>query len=174
MFHCLLISKPEIDLRLHENDWDLARRKHFTLLLANKIRRFATPHKHYLVRVDPIHSSYAKADEATEVILRNIIEQAPSLRGSRTIHSVRTVDSKSSPGVQLADLLVGAVLAARHGAIESDSKKALVRRIADHLGWTDLRSDTLPMAKKFNVWRFWDPTSGQARPEVTRRLTKTP
>ena len=174
MFHCLLISKQEVDLRRHANDWDLARRKHFTLLLANKIRRFATPKKHYRIRVDPIHSSYAKADEATEVILRNLLEQAPSFRGSNTIHSVRTVDSKDSPGVQLADLLVGAVLAARHGVIESESKKALVRRIAAHLGWQDLLSDTLPNAKKFNIWRFWDPTSGHPRPEVTRRLTKTP
>lgn len=174
MFHCLLISKQEVDLRMHDNDWDLARRKHFTLLLANKIRRFATPRKHYLVRVDPIHSSYAKADEATEVILRHIVDQAPSLRGSSTIHSVRTVDSKDSPGVQLADLLVGAVLAARHGVIESEAKKALVRRIAAHLGWQDLKSDTLPTAQKFNIWRFWDPTAGYPRPEVTRRVTKTP
>ena len=41
MFHCLLISKQEVNLELHSRDWDLARRKHFTLLLANKIKRFA-------------------------------------------------------------------------------------------------------------------------------------
>jgi hypothetical protein len=82
MFHCLLISKQEVDLRMHDNDWDLARRKHFTLLLASKIKRFATEKKHYLIRVDPIPSSYGKADEACEAILRNIAEQAPSLRGS--------------------------------------------------------------------------------------------
>ena len=28
----------EVSLSLHKNDWDLARRKHFTLFLANKIR----------------------------------------------------------------------------------------------------------------------------------------
>lgn len=174
MFHSLLISKEEVDLSLHSKDWDLARRKHFTLLLANKIKRFATPRKHYLVRVDPIHSSYQKADEAAEVILRNIIEQAPSLHGAKVIHSVRTVNSKSTPGIQLADLLVGAVMAARHGAIESGAKKKLIARIAEHLGWPDLRADTMPAAQKFNIWRFWDPTSRSPRPEVTRRMTKTP
>ncbi len=73
MFHCLIIGKPEVDMSFHNNDWDLARRKHFTMLLANKIRKFAAPGKQYRIRVDPIHSSYQKADEAVEVILRNII-----------------------------------------------------------------------------------------------------
>ena len=110
------------------------RRKHFTLMLANKIKRFAAPGKKYLVRVDPIHSSYAKADEAAEVILRNIVEQVPSLHGRDVIHSVRTVDSRETPGVQLSDLLLGAVMAARHGEIESSSKQNVIARIADHLG----------------------------------------
>jgi hypothetical protein len=174
MFHCLLISKQEVNLSLHKNNWDLARRKHFTLFLANKIRRFAAPRKHYMIRVDPIHSSYAKADEAAEVILNNIMEQAPTLRGTGTIDSLLTVDSKETPGMQLADLLVGAVLAARHGHITAEPKRALVQRIAEHLGWTDLTSDTMPRAQKFNIWRFWDPTSGKPRPEVTRLTTKTP
>lgn len=171
MFHCLLISKSEVNLELHDNDWDLARRKHFTLMLANKIKRFAAPGKKYLIRVDPIHSSYAKADEAAEVILKNIVEQVPSLQGQNVIDSVRTVDSRSSPGVQLSDLLLGAVMAARHGKIESTSKLAVIQRISKHLGWPDLATDTMPAAKKFNIWRFWDPTSGKPRPELTRRPT---
>ena len=81
MFHCLLISKDEVDLSFHENDWDLAMRKHFTNLLANKIKRFAAPNKHYLIRVDPLPSRYNKADEAAEVILRNIMEKIPRLKG---------------------------------------------------------------------------------------------
>lgn len=173
MFHCLLIGRDEVDLRLHGNSWDLARRKHFTMLLANKIKRFAAPGKHYMIRADPIHSSYSKADEAAEVILRNIVEQVPLLRGGDTIDSVRTVDSKSSPGVQLSDLLLGAVLEARHGDAESSAKKLVIARIASHLGWNDLHADTMPHIKKFNIWRFWDPTSGTKRPEVTRRRTTT-
>jgi hypothetical protein len=174
MFHCLLIDKQDVDLSCHGNDWDLARRKHFTLFLANKILRFATPSKHYLIRVDPIHSRYAKADEAAQTILSHIVDRSPRLRGSQTIESLMTVDSKDTPGVQLADLFVGAVLAARHGEITSGPKHAVIRRIATHLGWKDLTSDTLPSARKFNIWRFWDPTSGKPRPEMTRLTTKTP
>jgi hypothetical protein len=172
MFHCLVLGKSEIDLTLHDGDWDLARRKHFTLLLANKIKRFAAPGKVYRIRVDPIHSRYQKADEAAEVILRNLMEQAPRLSGQRVIHSLRTVESKDSPGVQLGDVLLGAVMAARHGDVTAVPKLAVIERIAGHLGWDDLGADTFPKATKFNVWRFWDPTSGTQRPEVTRRPTR--
>lgn len=85
------------------------------------------------------------------------------------IHSVRTVDSKETPGVQLSDLLIGAVMAARHKEITSRAKHKVITRIASHLGWDDLTTDTMPGAKKFNIWRFWDPKSGKPRPEVTRR-----
>lgn len=174
IFHCLIISKEEVDLSLHDEDWDLARRKHFTHFLANKIKRFARPGKHYRIRVDPIHSRYPKADEATEVILRNILEKEPALAKNEVIHSLRTVDSKESPGVQLSDVLLGAVMAARHGDVTAEPKQRLIKRIASHVGWDDLSSDTLPGAKKFNIWRFYDPTSGKPRPELTRLRTRTP
>lgn len=174
MFHCKIISKQEVDLSFHENDWDLARRKHFTELLANKIKRFAKPGKHYLIRVDPIHSRYQKADEAAEIILTNIIEQQPKLRNHEVIKSLKTVESTESPGVQLSDLLLGAVMAARHNEVSSEAKLSIINRIANHLGWNDLSTDTMPKAIKFNIWRFWDPTSGKPRPEITRKETKTP
>lgn len=172
MFHSLIFSKSEINLEYHDHDWDLARRKHFTLMLANKIKTFARPGKKYLIRVDPIHSRYAKADEAVEVILRNIIEQESSLQRQAVIESVRTVDSKTSPGVQLADFLLGAIMAARHGDFASTSKRLVIERICERLGWDHLGHDTMPDAKKFNIWRFWDPQSGVPRPEVTRKRSR--
>jgi hypothetical protein len=87
------------------------------MLLAKKIRRFASPGKAYRIYVDPIHSRYAKADEAAEVILRRTIEKEAGLVGTQTIRSLRTVGSKETPGVQLSDLLLGAVMAARHGDV---------------------------------------------------------
>lgn len=174
MFHCLVYSRDEVDMSRHEGDKDLQRRKHFTMLLAKKIERFAAPGKVYRIRVDPIHSHYAKADEAAEVILRRLIEQEAGLTGTDTIHSLRTVDSKETPGVQLCDLLLGAVMAAREGKVTSNAKSALIERIATELGWPDLGFDTYPRVRKFNIWRFWDPTSGTPRPEQTQRKTKHP
>lgn len=172
MFHALVFAKSDIDLTLHNGDWDLARRKHFTLMLANKIKRFATADKRYLIRVDPIHSRYQKADEALDIILRNIIEQEPSLQKRGVIESVLEVNSKISPGVQLSDFLLGALMAARHNEITSSSKRAVIERICEHLGWDHLAHDTMPHAWKFNVWRFWDPVSGAPRPEKTAKKSQ--
>ena len=172
MFHCLLIEKSHIDLKYHNNNRDLARRKHFLMLLANKIKRFAAPDKRYLIRVDPIHSSYSKADEAVEIILQRTIEAVPTLHGSGIVHSVRTVDSKKSQGIQLSDLLLGAVVSARRHKFSSKEKQSIVNLIASHLGWPDLLADTVPSTKKFNIWQFWDPTSN--KPPPNRRYTKTP
>ncbi len=171
MFHCLLIGKPQVDLSYHQNSWDLARRKHFVMLLTNKIKRFAAPGKQYRIRVDPLPSSYAKADEAAEIILRRMLNEDVHLRGMNVIHSLRTVDSKATPGVQLSDVLLGAIVSARRGQATSAAKHSLIKRIAGHLDWPDLLADTMPAVRKFNIWRFWHPTSGERRPEATRRHT---
>ncbi len=171
MFHCIIIGKDEVNLAHHDNDWDLARRKHLVLLLHNKICRFARPGKRYRIRVDPLPSRYAKADEAAEIILSRLVAQAPNVTGGEIIQSLRTVDSKKTPGIQLSDLLLGAVVAARRGEATSQAKLSLMERIARHLGWADLASDTFPEAGKFNIWRYWDPASSKPRPEITRRCT---
>lgn len=168
MFHSLVASKEEVDIRCHDKDWDLARRKLFVMLLSNKIKRFAAPGKVYRIRVDPIASRYRKSDEAAELILKRQLEQSKPLRGQGCIHSLRTVDSKDSPGVQLSDLLIGAVMAARLGEVEAEPKIRLIGRIARRLGWSNLTHATFEEETKFNIWRFWDPTSGCPRPEPGR------
>ena len=168
MFHSLVIGKAEVQLSHHQNDWDLARRKHFTMLLAKKIARFAKPGKVYRVRVDPIPSRYSKAEEACETILRNVLALNSRLPPG-TIHSVLPVESKETPGIQLCDILLGAVIACRREDITPEGAKSeLIEYIGFRLG-EELRLDTLPGEKKFNIWRFWDPTSGEPRPEKSRR-----
>ena len=139
MFHCFLMSKSEVNMALHQNDWDLARRKHFTLFLANKIRRFATPQKRYLIRVDPIHSRYQKADEAAETILSNILGRIPSLKSSGVIDSLQTVVAVARP--QFEDLSrtdrTGKLVAEMAGGRADDGESVLagVRLHALKLGW---------------------------------------
>jgi hypothetical protein len=169
MFHALVVRKDDVNLSLHDGDWDLARRKYFVMLLRNKLVRFAAPGKKYRIRVDPIASRYRKANEAAEVVLNNQLNQELRLRHEGCIHSLRTVDSKSSPGVQLSDLLLGAVKDARVRQSTSEAKQMLLGRIAHRLGWPSLEFDTYPGETKFNVWRFWDPMSGKPRPETTRK-----
>ncbi len=42
------------------------------------------------------------------------------------------------------------------------------KAIANHLGWSDLKADTIPSEWKFNIWTFWDPTKGEERSVKTR------
>jgi hypothetical protein len=112
----------------------------------------------FRVLVDPIHSRYSKADEATEVICNNAL--AKVFNGRRPVDRVLTRDSVQTPSIQLCDLLLGATLGAWEQDASADPKLAVQAAIAEHLGWKDLRADTFRPEKKFNVWMFYDPTRG--------------
>lgn len=168
MFHCIVVRKQLVDLSLHGGDDDLARRKHFAKLISCKIGHFLKiggPDRVFHVRTDVLPSRYAKADEAAEKIINSTLKRQS---GRHPVASFKTVDSKESPGVQLADLLVGAVMADRHGTLTSKHKIAVKEEVARHLGWPDLRTDTYVHEWKFNIWEFCDPTVG--REAATRHV----
>lgn len=167
MFHTLAVRKGYVDKRAHEGDFDLARRKHFTMFLANKVAYFnaGATDKRYHVRVDPIASWYPKADEVVHIVSNRQVRNAANVT---PIHSFRTVDSKESLGVQLCDFLLGATLAQWQEDIAADHKQRTVKFLAHHLGWSDMLADTFPTEWKFNVWSFWDPTAGRPRERETR------
>ena len=169
MFHCLVVRKGDIDKTRHDGDYDLARQKHFTMLLRKKIEFFAKgcTDKTYRIRVDPIASHYAKADEVVQIVGNNQLRQQ---LGYDAIHDVIECDSEETLGIQLADLLVGAVVAAWNGKVTSIHKQALQQSIAEYVGWTDLQADMRPDEWKFNVWYFWDPTCGGPRRATTREV----
>ena len=81
------------------------------MLLKAKIRDLcSTPggsKKRYHVRVDPLPSRYAKADEAAERIVNNQLMKAI---GHRAVATLFTRDSKKTSGIALADVLLGAVM----------------------------------------------------------------
>lgn len=171
MFHCLIVERALVDKELHEGDYDLARRKHFAVLLKAKVRDLcSTPggtKKRYHVRVDPLPSRYAKADEAAERILNNQLMKAI---GQRAVATLFTRDSKRTSGIALADVLLGAIMDDWCGDSTSVPKQNVKKTVAENLGWTDLAADTLPSEWKLNVWAFHDPTSGEKRPAKTREV----
>lgn len=168
-FHCCVIERAVVRKDLHQGDYDLARRKHFEMVLRNKISACIRAHKGreqtFRIVVDPIHSRYAKADEAAEVICNNALAKAFGRR--RPIDKVLTRDSREAESIQLCDLLLGGVMAAWEGDVTSETKLDAQTWIAHHLGWPDLKADTRPEERKFNVWVFYDPTRGPRR-AVTR------
>lgn len=174
-FHCLLVEKSVVRKELHGGDYDLARRKHFTMLLTNKVRRAVRAHplrrQTFRVWVDPIHSRYSKADEAVEVIGNNIL--AATAHRKDAFEGVYTHISRDTPSIQFSDLLVGAVASSWEREAVAEAKLDLQTDIAWHLTWPDLMGDTKPEERKFNVWIFHDPTRGPRRPTTRPVIVRT-
>lgn len=175
-FHSIIIRKALVKKEFHGGDYDLARRKHFTELLVNKIKRCikAHPGRAYTFRiwVDPIASRYKKADEAVAVISNNVL--APAVGILRPVDKVITRDSKDTPSIQLCDLLLGAIMEAWQQKATSESKQILQGYIARQLGWSDLRADTKPEERKFNIWYFYDKEQGPREIETRAVNLKVP
>jgi len=74
--------------------------------------------------------------------------QSPGIQ--RLLIDFERVDSREHRGVQLADLLVGAVGSSWEG-YPSGTKRTICRAIAHHLGWQDLRAKT-ENNLKFHIW----------------------
>lgn len=161
-FHCLLIEKAVIDKERHGGDYDLARRKFFTKLvtckIANALRARPDRDQTFRLWVDPIASRYPKAGEVVEIVSNHVLKKlvGPN-RASPIVDGVIEHDSKDTPSIQLCDVLLGAVAATWQRKPATGPKLELQTFIAEHLGWGDLRSDTRPTDRKFNVWIF-DPT----------------
>lgn len=165
MFHGMIVRKGWIDKAYHNGDYDLAFRKNFSSLLTCKIAQFARgfPEKRYRIHVDPIKSSYGKADEAARIITGHSVRQRI---GMDCIDSLRTRDSKDSLGIQLSDLFIGAILSPwQRNDIQDSAKLAVRNSVAEHLGWRDLKACTFPTGNnewKFNIWYLENPRKREA------------
>lgn len=161
-FHCIVIKKSDVKKELHGGDYDLARRKHFTKFISTKVKSCIKAHPQrecqFKLYVDPIASRYQKADEAVHKIANNQLRQ--EFFESAPIDTVQTKDSKEVQQIQLCDLLLGAVLEAWQNNSSNERKKQILGYISEHLGWEDLKADTFPFERKFNIWYFHDKSLG--------------
>jgi hypothetical protein len=162
MFHCIIVRRGYVDRKHHRDGYDEAMRKHFAMLLSKKIAFFSRENrrKKYHINVDPLPSHYKKADEAAHVIINNELKRD---LGYAPVHTFTTRDSKTTPGIQLADLLLGAIMSDWNQEDLGDVKSRVRDWIAEHLGWRSLNADTRHWEWKFNIWQFFDPTSGGMR-----------
>lgn len=157
-FHAIVVLRADIDRRYHGGDYDVARRKFFNQLIVRGVRKNFEAHGRlpakYHVWADELPFRYAKAAEAAESIASRLLkrtygEKAPGL-------DVREQVSRTCAPIQVCDLLLGALMAARQGEAAAPHKVNIQALIAQHLGWDDLRADTWPSERKFNIWQ-WTP-----------------
>jgi hypothetical protein len=88
----------------------------------------------------------------------------------KPLEALVTRRAKEVPGIQLADFLLGATLADWQNEASSLHKLRVRKHLAEHLGWSDMRSDTHPSIWKFNLWYFYDPSAGRLREVPTRAV----
>jgi len=112
-------------------------------------------------------SRYKKQDEASHKIINHMLRRE---LGSAPLKTLITRDSKTTLGIQLADLFLGATLADWQGDYSAAGKREVAREVARHLGWPDTRADTYRDEAKFNIWHFHDPTTKVERETKTRRV----
>lgn len=148
MFHALIAPAPSGAAQPRSPD------ELIEMLLKAKVRQFATgaEPKAYRVRID--------RGEATE-------PPAPLDFGGGPIKNVIDRTWASCDGVQLAALLLDAVLSDWSRSECTPSQTAVRRRIAERLGWDDLSGDTHLKVWKFNIWTYFNPKK-ERRPVQTR------
>ncbi len=134
----------------------------YTYLLRHIARRANLPAE---IFIDNRSDSYAKRDEVVEKIGNNMLGQ---LASAGRLTGVQKVNSHDCVGVQVADLLTGAVNAAHARWLNPriplhPGKRLAIERLAQMLGWDDLCYDTMP-SDKFNIWHF--PIEYRAQPRT--------
>lgn len=156
------------------NNWQggpLQREKAFyqtyTLLLHHIARRVGDTLE---VWVDGKSDHYPKYDEVMRTIGNRMLSKL-AVKGS--LGSVTKASSHDTIGIQLADVLVGAINTAHLLRIQPMSihsgKRLAIQRLAEQLGWDHLAYDTYPHAK-FNVWHFPQDHRGPSRDPAPSRV----
>lgn len=124
----------------------------YTQLLKHITDRFGYPAEIY---IDDRMDRYEKSDERMLQIGNNMLAQ---LASKGQLECVKKIDSHKSVGVQIADMLTGAINAAHARFINPRlplhrGKNLAIARLAEMLGWDDLCYDTRP-SRKVNIWHF--------------------
>jgi hypothetical protein len=140
--------------------------KTYTQLLKHLVRRARETTQ---VFIDDRSDSYDKQHEAVEVIGNRMLA---ILETEGRIKSVTKARSREMPGIQVADLLTGAIQTAHRLYLDPQAqvnagKRLAIRKMAALLGWDAMHYDTLSDSPVVNIWHF--PTSYRAVPK-TRRI----
>jgi hypothetical protein len=163
-FHSIVVEKSIY------NNWKSDREKAFyqtyTYLLKNTAKQVKSK---LIVLIDQKCDKYKKNDEVIGIVANNMLAK---LGSDRTIQEVTMNDSKEHLGLQVVDILTGAVNSGYMKFLNpklslSVAKEAAFIKMANMLGWDQLVYDTYPN-KDFNIWHF--PSENRSRP-ATKAIT---
>lgn len=153
-YWCIVVKKA--DYRKWRVDKEDAFYNTYSLLIRDAISRLEGDHQ---IVIDDRQDAYARRDEALSIITTRMLQKLGS-RGQ--IQHLKKANSRDIPGIQAVDVLTGAVAAAHERSLKKsrgrpggfDNTKVLtIDRMAQIIGWDDLRYDTYPNGR-FNIWHF--------------------
>lgn len=149
-FHSIVVVKNKY------NNWQTNREAAFyqtyTLLVKNTARQLK---RQLEVIIDQKVDKYKKNDELTGIIANNMLAMAGM---NKLVKSVTMRDSKDHLGLQVVDILTGAVNSGYLKYLNpnlklSTAKEIAFERMSSLLGWDIFQYDTYPN-KDFNIWHF--------------------
>lgn len=154
-FQSLFVRKQDMRIFSSERDHgdSVAYKKLLCTLMALQTVKFdALPGgpREFRIIVDRVGDKPSVAEEEYRILEATIRKWSDT--SLAPVAKFARVDSQSARGIQLADLLVGAIRAEWEGGDSKAVKRGEFRRmLAECLGWENLRSTT-PMNLKFNIW----------------------
>jgi hypothetical protein len=167
MFSCIRVNRHYVRHdEYHEGSSEKAMRKHAATYLRTRIERFCgrSSRKQYDVYVDELPYSYHKSAEVIQITANNELN---SRIGRKPIRNLEECNSKEEPGIQICDVLLGAVLEPWNQDADPESKRGgakyrIIQKIGDKMGerWDGLRPDTKPHVWKYNICHFYSPNDG--------------
>jgi hypothetical protein len=123
------------------------------------------------VMIDARSDAYSRQPEVIQIVGNHMLG---NLASAGRLTKVRMALSHDTPGIQVADILTGAIAAAHRRRLDpmmpiNQGKLLAIERLASLVGWDDLCYDTYP-DDRFNIWHF--PTEYRADPE-TRKVSSS-
>ncbi|WP_065366028.1 DUF3800 domain-containing protein [Enterobacter roggenkampii] len=172
-FHSIIVVKNMYNN--WQTDRELAFYQTYTLLVKNVAKQIKNEVE---VIIDQKIDKYKKNDEVTGIVANNMLARAGM---NKLVKSVTMHDSKHHLGLQVVDILTGAVnsgyLKYLNPRLElSVAKELAFERMAALLGWDVFHYDTFPN-KDFNIWHFLQemramPGSRSIRPDYSVPLVQ--
>lgn len=160
IFHAMVVDKDRY--RNWKKNRDEAFYQTVTILLKHIADRVVNDS--IKVFLDQRSTKYPKHDEVTHIIANRMLSKDDI---PNEIKSVIQVSSREYPGLQMVDLLIGAINTAhikekRPSQSITVGKEIFIERMSNMLGWPGLNFDTVPKIH-FNIWHFPLESRGETR-----------
>lgn len=155
-FHCIIFDSHQWNHgRYNDGDRDKGISKLYYQLLLHKLVKQCGPAGTCYARLDHRNSS-TSLEELRKMI--NATAARDHNLADSPLKQLVSVDSKDCDILQLNDVVLGAVAAARNGkhllATTRQSKARIASRVLEHCGVANFDADTPRAIKRFTVWNM--------------------